>query len=218
MSEAHSVLDAQVDTLLTLVEQHRTERCAQLLTQAQERRHAVLSEAYAEARLRLREAILSERRRGQDKLDATRAQLETRARQQQHRTALLLLQHGWELLGQAVLQRWKSAPQRHVWVGVFLHRALQVLPRCGWVIEHPPGWDIAECHQLHDAIQAHCGDAPQLRDNDQLHAGLRIHADGACLDGTLEGLLADREAIEAQLLAQLHRLLNADQPPAEARP
>jgi hypothetical protein len=217
MSEAHSVLEAQVDTLLALLEQHRAERCAQLLAQAQERRHAVLREAYAEARLRVREAIRSERRRGASRLEATRAQLETRARQQQHRTALLLLQQGWELLGQAVLQRWTAAPQRRAWAGALLQQALQVLPRCGWTIEHPPGWDVAECDELHGAIQAHCGNAPQLRGNDQLHAGLRIHAEGACLDGTLEGLLADREAIEAQLLAQLHRLLNTDRPPAEAR-
>lgn len=209
----HSVLDAQMEALLALVEQHRAERCSQLLAQAEERRHALLAEAYGEARSRMHEAVLTERRRGKDKLDATRAQLETRARAQQHQTALLLLQQGWELLGQAVLQRWKSAPQRRLWVGTLLRQALHLLPRCSWVIEHPPGWDPAECAELHEALRAHCGALPQLQANDQLDAGLRICAAGACLDGTLEGLLADREAIEAQLLAQLHNLLNVNQPP-----
>ncbi|MEW6648404.1 MAG: hypothetical protein AB1450_14475 [Pseudomonadota bacterium] len=216
MSEAHSVVEAQVETLLALVEQHRAERCGELLAQAAERRQALLSAAYGEARARVREAILTERRRGQDKLDATRAQLETRARQQQHRTALLLLQHGWELLGQAVLQRWKSAPQRRQWVCGLLHQALQRLPRCSWVIEHPPGWDLAECAEMQEQLRTHCGTLPELRANDQIDAGLRICAAGACLDGTLEGLLADRSAIEAQLLAQLHRLLNVHQSRTES--
>lgn len=218
MTQPDSVLDAQMETLLALVEQHRAGRCAQALAQAEQRRHAVLAEAYGEARARMREAVLIERRRGQDKLDATRAQLDTRARQQQHRTALLLLQQGWELLDQAVLQRWKSAPQRRLWVCALLRQALRLLPRCTWVIEHPPGWDLAECAELHEALRSHCGSLPQLRANDQFDAGLRICAEGARLDGTLEGLLADREAIEAQLLAQLHRLLNTDQPRPEAAP
>lgn len=218
MSGAHSVLEAQVETLLALVEQHRAERCSKLLAEAQERRQALLREAYGEARVRVHEAIVTERRRGQDKLDATRAQLETRARQQQHRTALLLLQHGWELLGQAVLQRWKSAPQRQQWVCDLLRQALQRLPRCSWVIEHPPGWELAECAEMQDQLQAHCGGMPELRADDQIDAGLRICADGACLDGTLEGLLADRNAIEAQLLAQLHNLLNVHQSRTEGSP
>lgn len=212
-----SVLDAQINALLALVEQHRAERCGQLLAQAEERRHTLLAEAYSEARARMHEAVLTERRRGKDKLDATRAQLETRARQQQHQTALLLLQQGWELLGQAVLQRWKSAAPRRLWVDTLLRQALLLLPRCSWVIEHPPGWDPAECAELHEALRAHCGGEPELRANDQIDAGLRICAEGAFLDGTLEGLLADRAAIEAQLLAQLHRLLNVDQPHTEDR-
>jgi hypothetical protein len=208
MSDPHSVLDAQVETLLALVERHRSERCAEILAQAEAKRHTLLSEAYSEAHARMREAIVMERRRGQEKLDATRAQLATHARQQQHRIALLLLQHGWEMLGQAVLQRWKSAPQRRLWVCALLRQALHLLPRCSWVIEHPPGWDPAECAELQETLRSHCGSTPQLRSNDQFDAGLRICAEGACLDGTLEGLLADREAIEAQLLAQLQRLLN----------
>ncbi len=218
MSEPHSVLDAQVETLLDLVERHRAERCNQLLAQAQERRHSLLAQAYGEARARMHEAIVTERRRGNEKLDATRAQLETRARQQQHRTALLLLRQGWELLGQAALQRWKAATQRRLWVRTLLRQAMQLLPRCAWVIEHPPGWDTAECAAQLEAIREHCGVEPQLRADGQMHAGLRICADGACLDGTLEGLLADRDSIEAQLLAQLHRLLNAEQSRTEVTP
>ncbi len=218
MSELHSVLEAQVETLLALVEKHRAESCALLLAQAEERRHALLAAAHGEERKRMHQAIETERLRGKEKLDATRAQLQTRARQQQHRTALLLLQHGWELLGQAVLQRWKLAPQRRQWVSSLMHQAMELLPRCAWVIEHPAGWDPAECAEFKEPIHAHCGSVPRLLANDQLHAGLRICADGACLDGTLEGLLADREAIEAQLLAQLHRLLNTEQQPGVTTP
>lgn len=203
----NGVLEAQVARLLELVEQHRSERCTQIMAKAQARRETLLQQAYAEARARMREAINAERRRSRETFTAARAQLQTRQRQRQHHTALMLLQQGWERLGQAVERRWNTAPQRRLWLSTLLQEALQRLPRCAWVIEHPPGWDAAEAGDLLTEIQAHCGDAPTWRANPQLHAGLRIRAEGACLDGTPDGLLADREAIEAQLLAQLHRLL-----------
>lgn len=213
MSETSGVLAAQEGTLLALVERHRADRCAALLAQAEARRAVLLTQAHREARARMREAIRAERRRGEDRLAATRAQLQTRRRQQQHRTALLLLEQGWERLVQAVLARWQSAPERHLWVAALLHQARERLPRGAWVIEHPPGWDGAECAELLAPLEAHCGGAPQLRADARLLAGLRIRAEEACLDGSLDGLLADRAAIEAQLLAQLHRLLNVATPP-----
>ncbi len=209
MSEPAGILDAQVQTLLALVEQHRATHCARLAAEAREQRGAILHQAHHDARDRMREAIRSERLRTREKLEATAAQLQTRERQQQHKTALLMLHRGWERLGDAALRRWKAPPQRHEWICALIKLALERLPPRPWVIEHPPGWDPDECAELRAAMEQHCGAAPQLRADDQLHAGLRICTDGACLDGTLEGLLADREAIEAQLLAQLNELLRS---------
>lgn len=211
MSEPGGVLDAQVQTLLTLVAQHRDTRCARLAAEAQEQRNAILHQAHHDARGRMRETIRSERLRTREKLEATAAQLQTRERQQQHKTALLMLHRGWEMLGDVVLHRWKTPPQRHEWICALINLALERLPPRPWVIEHPPGWDPDECAELRAAMEQHCGAAPQLRADGQLHAGLRICADGACLDGTVEGLLADREAIEAQLLAQLNDLLRSQE-------
>lgn len=210
MSEPLGVLDTQVQTLLDLVQQHLEEHCRQARDEAQEKRRAILQQAHEEARGRMHEAVALERRRSKERLEATRAQLQTRARQHQHRTALLLLRRGWELLGQAALQRWKAAAQRRQWIRHLLQQALRLLPPRPWVIEHPPGWACDECEELPQLIHDHCGTAPEFRANDQLHAGLRICADGACLDGTLEGLLADREVIEAQLLAELNHMLRSE--------
>ncbi len=210
MSEPGSVLEAQMQTLLTLVEQHQRSRCEQVLATARAKRSEIIGQAHHDGRRRMHEAIDTERRNAREKLEATRAQLQTRARQQQHKSALLLLHRGWELLGEAVLLRWKSPPQRRQWVCALLQQAMALLPARQWIIEHPPGWDHGECAELLPPVCEHCGSEPQLRANEQLHAGLRICADGACLDGTLAGLLADREAIEAQLLAQLNRLLSSD--------
>ena len=178
MSEPGSVLEAQMQTLLKLVEQHQQERCAQLLEEARQKRSDIVRQAHHDARRRMHDAIETERRNGREKLEATRAQLLTRARQQQHKSALLLLHRGWELLGDAVLLRWKSAAQRKQWVCALLQQALQLLPARPWVIEHPPGWDRSECSDLLPPICEHCGSEPQLQANDQLHAGLRICADG----------------------------------------
>lgn len=215
------VLEAQVQALLQLLEQYRQERCAQLQAEAMTKAGALVRQAHRAARQRMGEAVQAERLRARQQLAASRAQVQTRLRQQQYQTAHLMLRHGWELLGTAVLQRWKNAPARRQWVSGLLHQALHALPRCHWVIEHPPGWESVECESLLPALQGHCGALPRFRADANLHAGLRICAEGACLDGTLEGLLADRNAIEADLLAQLQRLLSsagADTPAEGATP
>lgn len=207
MSAPRSVIEAQVQSLLELVENQRETRCAELREEAERQARVLLAEAHAEARRRMHQVAEEERLHAREQIAAAEAQLQTRIRQQQHKTALLMLHEGWEQLGEAVLRRWKDEAGRRRWIGALLRQALHALPHCSWTIQHPPGWDPAECAELNARIHSHCGEAPHFESTPELHAGLRISTEGACLDGSLEGLLSDRHAIEAQLLAQLNRLL-----------
>lgn len=211
MNEPRSVLELQVQTLREVVEAHREKRCRELMTEAKRQRHALLSQAYDEARQRMHAAVEEERLRGHQRIASARAQVQTRLRQRAYQTALLLLHQGWDRLHEALMERWKTPEARSKWIEALGSQALRALPRQAWRIEHPLGWDTREASALLDRIERHCGTKPTLRADKEMSAGLRLMTDGACLDGTLEGLLADRSAIEAQLLAQLNRLLGASE-------
>jgi len=206
MSAPEGVVATQIDALLELVEKHRRERCREIRERAEAQRHTLLQQAYRDARRAMHEAVVSERRRTQQKITATRAQLQTQMRQAKHKAELLLLHEGWEQLSEAVLERWKAPESRRIWIKALLKRALVALPARAWEVAHPPGCNPEEEIRCFDAVTEQCGEPPRFVADEQLHAGLRICAGGACLDGTLEGLLADRVDIEAQLLARFHRL------------
>ncbi len=89
---------------------------------------------------------------------------------------------------------------RATWIDALLRLAVQRLGRrAAWTLRHPPG--------LADALRAvlaqHDVANATLVEDATLDAGLVIEADGARLDGTPAALLADRPAVEAELLAQL---------------
>ena len=56
------------------------------------------------------------------------------------------------------------------------------------------------------ALRRPSGPDVRFKEVPSLGAGLRIHAGRACVDATVGGLLASRERIESELLAELERL------------
>jgi hypothetical protein len=213
MSEPAGILDAQLQSLLALVTEQRDARCEAIRAEAEAQAHELLHKGYREARQRMHEAIEEERGRIRHRLEATSAQLQTRERQHRHQRALLLLHRGWEILQLALEERWRVEGNRGQWLQGLFTQALRDLPARPWRIVHPPGWSPEELGALTRQVSDHCGAVPQFEVDNSVKAGLRIHSDGACLDATLEGLLADRSAVEAMLLAELNRLLATDQLP-----
>ncbi len=211
MSEPRGIIDAQLDSLLELVERHRDERCRAIREQAEVERRELLAEAHAEARGRMHRAIQTERQRARSELTAARARLQTRARQQQYRIALGLLHEGWDTLQGAIRKRWNTPEGRRPWIRALVAEAMVVLPRSQcWHIEHPLGWDPSEAKEETARMIDYCGRAPEWVARDDLNVGLRFCTDGACLDGSAAGLLTERTAIEARLLAGVNVLLGED--------
>ena len=81
--------------------------------------------------------------------------------------------------------------------------ALGSLPAGAWTLRHPPGWPPAEQQAVREELGRELGAEPQCRGDAGIEAGLIIDSGGACLDGSLQGLLADRQRLEARLLALL---------------
>lgn len=204
MSAPESVLDAQVNALQKLVESTQEARCRELREDAQRRVKETVRRAHKENRARMRAAINEQRERMEDTLAATRARLATRARQRRQSADKERLELAWSRLHEVLLERWRDARCRQRWALGLVEEALVHLPGERWRIEHPKDMNPAELSSMNQRITDHCGgEPPELVGSENLPAGLRIIADGACLDGTVEGLLTDRSRVEAELLALL---------------
>jgi hypothetical protein len=195
------------DALIELIATTRNSRSAATQEQARAQARVRVRAAFQEARRRARQAIEGERLRGRSLLAVNAARLETHNRQRYQDAVQHLLARARYRLDTALQARWAAPESRRQWLEHLLTQARQRLPATTWTIEHPRDWDPAEISHWHQSIQTATGSVPLLHGRDGIVAGLRILAGGACLDGTLAGLLADERAIQAQLLARLEAAL-----------
>lgn len=208
----------QVQELLKLVEQNRERRCNEILEQARLRTEDIVRQAYRSARTRLHQAIEDERRRTRERLATARAELLSGHRRRWHRLARELLDAAWQHLEPALEGRWQQDSSRAQWVDSLVTEALERLSAGTWHIAHPPDWSEREQQGLINRVTEHCGGPPLLDADSGIRAGLRIATDGVCLDGTCQGLLRDRAAIEARLLHELRPLLGTGPEPVTVQP
>ena len=199
MSVPDSGAQAQ-QQLLAVVERYREEQCAALLARANDQARELLRQAYAEARARGRRGVAEVRLHYRDRIAAAQARQQTRMRQQRQHENSALLASLWEPLREAILSRWQEPGTRRAWIEALLRTAAASLLDSSWTIEHPVDWPQAEQHAVRSRVgEVSLSFAPQAG----MAAGLRICAGGACVDGSVDGLLRHRAQIEALLLAAL---------------
>lgn len=193
-------LERQTQALLDLVDADRREKCGAILAEAQGRCRGVLAQAHADARTRMRKAFQEERLRRDARVDAARANLQTRRRLADQQRAAALLAAGWKSLPGAMLRRWGEPELRRAWVAAVVAAARSALTARSWRIVHAPGWPAAEREALRAALASESSIECVFDEDARLRSGLRIAADGNVVDGTQDGLLADRAEIGARLL------------------
>jgi len=198
-------LERQQQALLDLVAADRREKCDAILAEAQGRGATVLRQAHADARARMRKAFAEERLRRDARVDAARANLETRRRLADQQRAAALLAVGWARLPEALLRRWRTPESRRRWVAAVVAGARTSLPLTAWRVIHAPDWPAAEREAIRAELAAARGGECLFDEDARLRAGLRICANGNVVDGTLDGLLADRPGIGSQLLHLLEQ-------------
>ncbi|HSQ82167.1 MAG TPA: hypothetical protein VLU54_13720 [Casimicrobiaceae bacterium] len=196
-------LERRTQALLDLVENDRRTRSDALLADARARASALVAMAHADARARLREAWARERQRAQDRVAAAIANLQTRRRlhEQKHSAALLAL--AWQGLPDALRERWRVADSRIRWTDAVLAHAMRLLPRGQWRIVHAPDWPEGERQAVAARLAQDPGVRAEFAADTDVEAGMRIVAGGNVVDGTLAGVIADRDDIGARLLRQL---------------
>jgi len=198
-------LDRQTQALLALVEADRAQKCAAIEADARTRCMALLAQAHADARAKMRAAFAEERAHRDLRIAAAQATLQTRLRLAlQHRSATFLAA-GWRRLPRALEARWADATARRSWVDAIVGEAHDALPNAGLRIAHPPTWIADERDAVTARITGLFGHAPTLAADPAITAGLRITAGANVIDGTRDGLCADRAEIGARLLHELER-------------
>jgi len=201
----NDVAEDTLTTLLKVVEGDRDERCARIREEAEREAKRLVSEARSQARQRVGEAIAEARRRARARVADARAALATEARRRRQESSRVLLERAWEVLPDALAERWDDPADRRAWLESVVDLAAGSLPLGTWHVSHPPDLTDEEAKLVADRIEEATGDPPELEPSDQVRSGLRICVGQTCLDGTARGLLADRRAVEGRLLAEMLR-------------
>jgi vacuolar-type H+-ATPase subunit H len=205
MTRPEGIPAAQAERLLEVIETHRSQGCGEVLGQAREEARRLVRQAFREAHQRLHEGVQEQRVRSQEAVNDALARLQTRRRAWEQETLRRLLDLGWQEVRHALERRWQDSAARRLWCTGLLDQARHALFTTGhpWRVHHPTDWAEADRESLCIACSAYGGPTPLFAEDRTIAAGLRIEADGAVLDGTLEGLLYDRTAVEAMILAEL---------------
>ena len=193
-------IERRAQALLELVESDRARQCDAIVAEARAHASTLLAQAHAEARARVRQAFKEERARSAARIAAARAALATRQRLDRQQRASALVATGLARLIEELLRRWREPATRRVWCDAIAADASSVLTREPWDVAHPADWPEVEQSAFASRVAAEVGTSPRLRADPRIRAGLRIAAGGNVVDGTLDGLLADREEIGARLL------------------
>ena len=189
--------------LLELIENDRARQCAQILGEAHGRAAVTRGQAHAQARMRMRQAFDEQRQRRREQLAAAQARLATHRRLHQQQRTAALLRLAWQHLPGELRALWQQGGARSAWVTQLLAAAQARLPRGAWHIVHAPDWPAAEREAFMQRLAAESGVTPRFEADAGVGAGLKIVCNGNIIDGTLDGLLADRAELEARLLRRL---------------
>lgn len=193
-------LEQRTAALLALVEDYRARRCAELIEPAREQARAILRSARAEGRQRVHTTIGEARQRLAAEVGAAQARLFTERRLAAQRHAVEVLHQAWAALREALRARWSNPSARSLWLDAHLVRALRVLPRTRWEVEFATGWPQAEREALAARVAAAGITETSWQAREDIDGGVRIRAGNNVVDATIEGLLADRAALEGRLL------------------
>ncbi len=203
MSPPESILETQTAALLRRLAREEETRVRRLRTEADEQARDILKRARAEARTRVHQAIGEARREADTALASRRAALDTRRRRAQQATLRLVLDQAWQRLPDALRARWLDPEAREQWCRAACQQAVRVL-RDTTRVRIEVGSDDAPAvtPQVLQELEALGIAAAVVEPVATLGPGLRIRGGDACLDATLPGLLAARDRVAAELLAE----------------
>jgi predicted nucleic acid-binding Zn-ribbon protein len=209
MSVPEGIVQAQMESLLRRVAREQEMLSRRARDAAEEQSRSIVARAREEARARTRLAAEEARQSVERALADRRAALETAARQLEQSLLRELMDTAWQALPGALAESWREPARRREWCETACALARRIVMGNGpFTIDldaaAPPeqGEFLRQC--LPDGDEP-----PTIRPVEALGPGLRIRRGLACVDATVPGLLASRERVEAELLAELDALREA---------
>jgi hypothetical protein len=204
MNAPESIVDAQVDHLLKVVEQYENEHCNAIRDRASVQAAKIIREAYVHARERTTRSIEEIRSQSLQDLKMAEANLQTKIRLARHKLDEAFLEQAWVQLRDALCKRWLDVERRNEWLNEIIQQADASLVSRTWLMECPDTLSDKECAELKSQLDTLKLDSVEMKPGKDINAGLRICAGGACIDGTVEGLLKQRARIEEMFLASIY--------------
>lgn len=208
MSLSDSDMQADTETLehlLGVVVESREKRCQQLRDDAQQQAREIIRQAYSKGRVRMHHHIDALREKYRLRVTAAIARNQTLLRQQHQKEDRATLDVAWPLLRQAMLALWDDPVSRHKWLDAAIARASAGLRQHDWCIEHPPGLSDEDIEKINLTLSHGKEKGAELSACDDIEAGIRIIAGGTVIDATLKGLLQQKTAIEARMIARIRQ-------------
>ena len=207
MSIPEGIVQAQMEALLRRVAREQEMLSRRSRDAAEEQSRSIVARAREEARARTRQAAEEARQSVERALADRRAALETAARQREQTLLRELMDSAWAALPGALAASWQDAERRVEWCETACALAGRIVMGDG---QFTIDIDAAAPPELNESLTRCMPDAgapPAIRALKGLGPGLRIRRGLACVDATVPGLLASRERVEAELLAELDALL-----------
>jgi hypothetical protein len=200
MSRDSLIPALQSDALVREIERQLAVENSELAEGAARDARNILAQARASARAQVHAAIDKLREDGARRLMRARAQREAEQYARTQREAARAVREALPLLREALAARWRDPQSRQRWADAVARLCADRLPPGDWLVEHPGNWDADEQQRFAAAVGSEVKPSFQAAD---IASGLRIGADGARLDATAQGLLADADAIAAQLMNEI---------------
>jgi hypothetical protein len=133
------------------------------------------------------------------------AGLATAAREHRLQVQRERLGRGRQLTGAALQERWREPACCAAWIDTAV-AAARVLEPGAWEVRYAPGPSAEALQGLAAGLQQLAGEAPALRLDETLDAGVVINAPYIELDLSAAGLLRDRVQVDGLLLQTLLEL------------
>jgi hypothetical protein len=211
MNESDGIVRSQVDALMELLEQSRSAHCSEVREKASLQATEIRRRARRIARERVSKAAHEERDRLQHEIRMVEAEIETEQRKRARKRDMALIAAGGNALAEALAARWADPAARQAWAETAVLEAAGVLRGRAWTLEHPADWPKEERERALAFARERFGATVQAEAVTALDVGLRIRSEGALVDLSVPGLMANEHTIEGELLAEFHRAAKGEE-------
>lgn len=192
-----SLYQTQANSLISQLRQEQNERSRLLHAEAAAWARQRLREARRKARLLIADTVIAEREHLRKEIAAAEASIMAQQRHRHQVYIARVLATVMTRIPEMLAQRWKEQASRQAWLRAALGEAERRLGVCEWRIRHAPGLGRDDISALQAGGHAH------WLEDAALEAGLIIEKQGARLDASVAGLMADPVDLHGRILTLL---------------